>query len=208
MRMMALLCAPLLGCFSPDYGAIPIKCDADNPCPQGMVCGQGVCQSVPTSDAGGADAAADMSKAPTAGCASGNGAALAGNVSACPGAFSAGQARALCASGWHVCTAATGINLSACGALSGFFVADVPGYRLSDASINGCGGTINQDRLFFGCGKAQPYVFSAFMACSGFGSFVRWLRDGTSNQYWDLSAGYNLDQAVNHIAADGVLCCM
>jgi hypothetical protein len=208
MRLMIPPCVLFLGCFSPDYSAIPIKCDADNPCPQGQSCGQGVCQAANTVDGATlSDAASDLN-VPSNGCANGTGTATGNKAYACPGAFSSGQARSLCSFGWHVCNDATSINAVTCNALPGFFVAEVLGSRLNPPQNPSCSPTSVLNRLLFGCGFSASYTAYYAAGCSGFNRFIEWKTDGSTNQYWDLSAGHSIDKAINHVATDGVLCCL
>ncbi len=207
MRVLILPSALFLGCFSPDYSAIPIKCDADNPCPQGQSCGQGVCLSgAPTDGGTSADAASDLS-IPTNGCADGKGKSTGTKVYACPGTFGMGQARSLCSFGWHVCSDVTNVNIPNCQTLSGFFVSEVLGSRLSP-QVPTCGPTSVLNRLLFGCGMSTSYTANNGTGCAGFKDFIEWKVDGSTTPFWDLSAGNGLDKAVNHVATDGVLCCL
>lgn len=191
-----------LACFRPDLSKVVYACDEANPCPAG-VCVQNVCQAA---DAGttGADLAGSSGAdaGSKTGCTDGGG-TLFGAAWACSGAFGVGQARGLCAAGWHVCTDMTGIDLAACNMKPSFWAADVPASRQSGNSYV-CGPTVVYDRLFFGCGSANHVRSYLAATCSGLTMFVDC---SLMTMYWDCTAFHSLNQTVNKVASDGVLCC-
>ena len=120
----------IVGCYSPDLSPGRFRCTISTECPDGQVCTAGRCAD-PTADlAAPSDAAQppvdqarpqdqaqpDLATGPmtVAGCAQ-QGYALSEQVFACPGAFTAGQARTLCKAGHHLCgdVTADGNRLSA-----------------------------------------------------------------------------------------------
>ncbi len=198
MRTLSLITLCLFACFSPPKeGEIPIRCDADNPCPMGSTCNGGLCSGT-GGDAGvpdwgcaaGADAGTRLTVAP------------ASPVYACPGSFAQGQARALCSPGWRVCTQRDPVAASTCsaGGKPGFMLADVP--AALGTSFR-CQLTSLDERLFMGCGDCtiEP-CYLRTENCSGFQSAAR---DGKGG--FDFSKGHSLDKSINTNPQNGVLCC-
>lgn len=122
-----------------------------------------------------------------------------GTAYACPGAFTSGAGRQQCAQGWKVCTSATGIDQTKCDTLSGFFIADVPGF-LVGATEMCTASTVNS--LWFGCGGRQSSVRTATMQCGGFKKDMDCTASG-----WSCNMKHDLNQTSNSNATDGVLCC-
>ena len=199
MRTLFVLALSLVACFSrPSDGEIPVRCDADNPCPQGSTCVAGLCS--------GTGPGADLG-VPGWGCASGpsSGQLLttppAAPVYACPGAFAQGQARTLCSTGWQVCTTRDPIPPATCtGFKPGFMIADAPA---AFSTMYRCQLTSLDERLFMGCGDCtiEP-CYQRTENCNGFQTAAR---DGKAG--FDFSKGHNLDKAINTNPQNGVLCC-
>lgn len=200
IRTIPILIA--VACFRPDVSKIVYSCDESNPCPAGT-CVDNVCRVVDGS-APGPDLAGPASgdAGSKTGCADGAGIQF-GAAWACSGAFSVGAARALCAPGWHVCTDATGIDLTACNARPNFWAADVLGSRQTTTYYL-CGPTVVADRLLYGCGAAQHVRNFITALCSGFTIFVDC---SAVTNYWDCTAFHSLNQTINKVSTDGVLCC-
>ncbi len=196
------LAGPLGACFNPDLSQITFLCDPSQPeCPDGQSCIDNRCVT-PGADLGGTDGGGDLGPGPTSGCAAGSGSAV-GAAYACPGGFAAGKARQLCASGWRVCTKSTGIDQTACGKLSGFFIAEVPAYYTGNPGNESCG-TGNNNMLWYGCGSRQSGVRQGARSCQG---FVELLDCRTATGVTCSSGGQSLDTTVDSSSADGVLCC-
>ena len=199
MRTLGLIALLLSACFSrPADGVIPIRCDVDNPCPEGSTCSGGLCS--------GTGPAADLGVS-SWGCASGPGTGQLltsppqSPVYACPGTFGQGQARALCSTGWQVCTQRDPIPALTCTGLKpGFLLADVPA---AFGTTLRCQLTSLDERLFMGCGDCttEP-CYLRVESCNGFQTAAR---DGKGG--FDFSKGHNLDKAINSNPQNGVLCC-
>jgi hypothetical protein len=148
-------------------------------------------QSVPT-DGGSSDLPA------VSGCARGGGTPL-GSAYACPGTFGSGSGSKQCAQGWKVCTSAAGIDLTQCDALSGFFIADVPGFWTGTTEM--CTAS-TANSLWFGCGGKQMLVRTAMVQCGGFKKNMECRATG-----WNCNMKHEINQTSNSNAEDGVLCC-
>lgn len=208
-RRSSILLTFLAGCFNPDPAKIIVSCDPMQPeCPTGQVCIENRC--APPSDAaapnpgsgdlGGTDSGlADLAQ--DSGCAAGGGTRL-GTAFACPGTFSSGTARQRCAKGYKVCTSATGIDLTTCATLSGFFVADVPAYWMGTMGNETCG-TSGITPMWYGCGNGSglSIVRDGVRRCAGFPRVLEC--KGT----WNCFSMHTLDTAENSAAKDGLLCC-
>jgi hypothetical protein len=143
-----------------------------------------------------------MTSSPPSGCADGS-KNVVGVAYACAGGFAVGQARQLCAAGWHVCTKATGLSLTACNTLSGFFVADVPA-SYQGASMNDTCGTGSASLVWYGCGSRMTGVRGG-NGCQG---FSQWLDcNATSVSCANIIAMRSLDTTGDSATSDGVLCC-
>lgn len=197
----------LAACVRPDENLIKIICgDGQPPCPEGKSCVAGFCAGAvdaAVTDDAATDASMTTDQAssmpdlrPVQGCASGTGVALGAMASACPGAFSAGQARQRCATGWSLCTQASKVDLAAAASLQGFFVADQPAYWSGTKDIETCGTSLG-NQLLYGAGTGGR---AGTAKCGGF-MVVRDVETG-----WSTSNG-SLDNAANTNAKDGVLCC-
>lgn len=199
-------------CFNPDYSKVTVLCSAADPsCPDGQVCVDNICVvAAGTADGSAADLSqldggetADMSI--QSGCAKGGGRSVgkAGSlVFACPGTFAMGQARQQCAAGWSVCSKADPVNLTACDALSGFFVADVPAFWLTNMSNETCG-TALVNQQWYGCGSKQMNVRTG-KGCQGFQRTL----DCVFGSGWTCSnTKHSLETTMNEAPADGLLCC-
>lgn len=207
----ALLLTFLSGCFNPDPAKIVISCEPANPeCPPGQACVEGRCtapsdgavadQGVPdlaTTDSGTAD---DL--ATGTGCAAAGGTNL-GAAYACPGTFSSGGARSLCAAGYKICTSATGINVVTCATLAGFFAADVPAYWTGAVTNETCGRTTGSNALWYGCGNGSgsSMVRDGVKLCGGFPRLIEC--KGT----WACTSMHTIETTANTATKDGVLCC-
>ena len=142
------------------------------------------------------------------GCAAGGGKPL-GSAWACPGTFAKGAAESLCAADYALCSAATGIDLVACGALTGFFIAKVPGKRnLEPPAMAVCGaadGGAYLNPLWYGCGRidfAKDRTVNAQNPCGGFSQSLDCQVTGWTCTGSDISHAQNVS-----VPADGVLCC-
>ena len=89
-RPLASVCFLLAACFQ-SPGSIPIRCDLDNPCPEGQMCSQaGLCVALLPMDLA---TQPDQALA-SVGCAnSATGQKLSDRVWGCAGAFAVGGAR-------------------------------------------------------------------------------------------------------------------
>lgn len=205
----ALFLTLLSGCFNPDPAKIVVSCDPTQPeCPAGQVCIESRCV-LPTDAAFADQGVVDLSgvdSAPPdlaqgAGCTAGGGTKL-GTAYACPGAFSSGGARQRCAAGFKVCSNATGIDLTACAMLTGFFVADVPAYYTGTPSNESCGAS-GTTPLWYGCGNGGGLsaVRDGVKRCAGFPRVLECLGS------WNCYYMHTLDTVSNTAAKDGMLCC-
>lgn len=195
-RTLALV-ALLAACFQPADGKVPIRCDADNPCPDGQVCTAGLCAVEAPPDL----AITDMATIASVGCAASNGVKIGDQMWGCPGAFSIGQARSLCAKGWAVCTSLTSVDKTSCYARTAVFVADVPAYYPIPLGPIMCSTTTTPDRQFAACGTNGTAEYPS-SSCSG---FARFAVHGIAG--FDFSNGHSLDKAIGNTASNGVLCC-
>lgn len=195
-RTAAVFAALILsGCFDPDTSHLTILCDAARPeCPDGQSCINNRC--TPVGDVPDGGDTADMTLAE--GCTSGRGTQL-GSAYACPGAFAATFVKQRCAPSWKICTSATGIDLTKCDTLSGFFIADVPGSWTGTMEM--CTAS-NMNPIWFGCGGKQELVRTAMVQCGGFPKSMECRATG-----WSCNAKQDLNQTENTNASDGVLCC-
>lgn len=196
-RSLASVCVLLAACFQ-SPGSIPIRCDLDNPCPEGQICGQaGLCvASLPMDLATQPDQALA-----SVGCAnSATGQKLSDRVWGCAGAFAVGGARALCSQGWAVCMNPGDLEPNACAdSVPSFFIGDAPAYRPMTTSF--CGTTTIYTRWFGGCGNSL-IASRLETACNSFLKFVPDKGGG-----FDFSAGHSIDKTANSNPLVGVLCC-
>lgn len=203
MRLTTTLILCFAGCFS-EPSAPEIKCDANNPCSEGFFCdGNSSCQPV-ASDMAGSSSGSDASMASL--CRSGQGTAI-GAAWACPGMCAAGSCGSLCASGSSVCTRSDGIDMVAASNLTGFFLADVPGYYFPPTRTDtSCGGNVaTAAPIMFGVGKNQQYVTeNAAKNCAG---FTKSADCGASPRIASCSAPWNVSTITIHAAQNGVICC-
>lgn len=175
-----IIALALVGCFNPDYSKVSYTCDEFHGCPQETVCYQGICRYPWQIPIQAADGGADQSvmvmvdAAPASGCATGGGVRLSQDAWACPGLFTPGKVRAVCAAGYGVCKDASHIDLTACQRVTGFYIADVRGrdQRLDctkDANAVKCDYQNQQESpLWFGCGAGLTYTPKCLRGCSGF----------------------------------------
>lgn len=200
MRIPTLAIASFLAsaCFQPSDGTTPVRCDAQNTCPDGQVCQAGLC----TADIDLGQAVADMAAVASVGCANAaKSQKLTDRVFACAGGFGVGEARKLCAGGWAICQDMLDLSQSACEALRPFFIADVPAYRPSVQVF--CGATTLYQRMFGGCGSVPPFNGLVLdTSCTKFRIFAVDKSEG-----YDFSSGHSLDKAISTDSAKGVLCC-
>lgn len=206
---LALFVVSLAGCFNPDLSNTIISCEPAQPeCPEGKTCIDNRCVAPPdadipdqsATDMSGVDgSAADMATA--SGCAAGGGTKL-GAAFACAGTFSSGGARGQCASGYKICTDAAGIDLTTCGTLSGFFVADVPAFFTGTSMNESCGRSATNS-LWYGCGNGSGLSMArdGVRDCSGFPRVLECR--GT----WNCFNMHMIEMTSNSAAKDGVLCC-
>lgn len=193
-------------CYKPDLSGFAYTCDEVNPyCPDGLECISGKCLPPGTTPAGdGGPAGPTDGLMAAAGCRSGMGYVLGPTAFACPGPFNRQQnpsASQLCATGYRLCTNATGIDLSRCKTLNGFFGVPINVRR------TGSGLTCGQDQnnpYFAGCGRDRSTVdaFAMGQSCMGFDQAVD-CRDDTA---WGCFS-YDINQIDQTSSGDGVLCC-
>ena len=199
-RSLASALCFLAACFQ-SPGSIPIRCDLDNPCPDGQQCSAaGLCA---------ASSPADLATQPdqalaSVGCAnSSTGQKLSDRVWGCAGAFAVGGARALCSQGWAVCKDFGDLTATQCENTVSFYIADAPAYRVGTNPLI-CGATTIYQKWFGGCGAIPPFMGTIFDAtCS---PFRHWVVDPGSNGY-SFAAGHSIDKAANTNPLTGVLCC-
>ena len=198
-RTLVTVASLLAGCFQPADTRVPIRCDADNPCPAQQVCQAGLCGFGPqpdlsvSSDMDGPDMTIS-----SVGCAS-SGTKIGDRMWGCPGPFAIGQARSLCAGGWTVCKSVADVDLPACHSQSTVFIADVPAYQPS-AGVLMCATTTAFQRLFAACGTTGTVLLTS--SCSGFDRFA------IDKQYgFDFANGHTIDKAIGTTSNNGVLCC-
>ena len=198
-RTLAIAVCLLAACFRPSDGTTPIRCDSQNPCPDGQSCQAGLCAAAMDLGAAGSDMAATAS----VGCANAaSGQKLTDRVWACPGAFGMGEARNLCAVGWAVCKDLLDLAPAACEAGPNFFIADVPAYRPGTNPIV-CATTTIYQRFLGGCGAVPPFSGVTFdSTCTKFRNFA-------VDQYggYDFRQGHSIDKAISTSPQNGVLCC-
>lgn len=194
-RTLAVVALLFAACFQPADGRVPIRCDSENPCPDGQGCIAGLCGFGPPDLA---TAAPDMATIASVGCAGSNGIKIGDRMWGCPGAFGMGQARSLCATGWTVCTSLSDLDKSACNSQTALFIADIPAYRPSTTLI--CASTTIYQRLFAACASTMHIELQE--SCSGFFRFA-------VDQYagFNFSNGHALDKAISTTPTNGVLCC-
>lgn len=193
-RTLALVAILFAACFQSADGRVPIRCDADNPCPDGQVCRIGLCAFEEAPDL----AISDMATVASVGCAASNGVKIGNLIWGCPGVFGLGQARSLCAKGWTVCKSLSAADRTACEAQISLFIADIPAHRPSTALV--CSPTTIYQRLFAACASTMSLGMTE--ACGG---FYRFAIDQTAG--FDFSNGHSLDKAIGNTPTNGVLCC-
>lgn len=199
--LLVLFTGPLAACFNPDLSQITFLCDPSQPeCPDGQSCIANRCVAA-GADLGATEDGGDLGPLPASGCADGSRGAV-GAAYACPGGFAAGAARQLCASGWRLCTQSAGIDQTACGKLSGFFVADVAASYQGNPGNESCSTGSNQ--LWYGCGSRQTGVRQGARRCQG---FVNLLDCRTATGVTCSSGSQSIDTTADSSTADGVLCC-
>jgi hypothetical protein len=196
----AIVVVLAVGCYNPQN--VTILCPSTSPeCPPGQVCRAEVCVSADldmaqTSDSGSPDLAAGAKY-----CRDGLGKPLGPKAEACSGTFAKGGAASLCDTGYAPCVAATaaGIDLAACAALPGAYVADVGAYWVADRQLGEKCGTAVNNQLLYGCGggSSRPGV----QLCAGLPRVVEIGSNG-----WTGGDG-SLAQVANTDPAQGVLCC-
>lgn len=156
-------------------------------------------------DGSGADGPDLMSMA--SGCAD-NGGVLVGSAWACPGKFSAGQARALCKSKWSVAVDASKVDLAACNKISGFFASSVVGKWVPPwgSAVTCMAGGMFDNKILFGCGGASgtDYQPDSTAMCSGFFRAVNC--PAPSNSWTCPPTMGDIDHAATSVSTDGVLC--
>lgn len=199
-----------VGCYRPDLSNTVFRCTAESPqCPEAHACIDGFCR--PTgqqTDQGSGDGGASQTDMKS-GCSSGTGFAV-GRAYACPGTFAMGGAATLCASGWTPCTSATGIDLTACSQLSGFFLADVLGRRKLEAAADSiCGApTTTQNVLaIYGCGQLKQGIHKANNVCQGFDRLNDCVETSIKCYPMIGKPADSLSKVENLAAGDGVVCC-
>jgi len=196
-RSLAGACLLFVACFRVDSASIPVRCDADNPCPDGLRCGEaGICISASPQDMA---TPADQALA-SVGCVTG-GQKLSDRVWACPGTFGMGAARSLCTQGWSVCNDTADLDPTYCASISSFFIGDLPAYRPGTNPLV-CGTTTVGQRLFGGCGSPPFPCVTLTSTCTNFRNFAL-----DQNGGFNFNAGHSLDKAINTNPAAGVLCC-
>lgn len=199
MRSLLPITLSLLSCFS-EPQTPQVRCDDSHLCASGT-CRDGLCvDSVDNVDAAVSDGLSPPDALTPNGCVAMG--AQVGKAFCCTGSFTAGQARAKCASGYEPCKQATSVDLVACGKLAGFCVAEVPAHDFGGGGPITCGvdpGTANRD--WAGCGKKATY--SQAGSCGGFSQVLR-CQPGSD---WDCFGGHALDKTIYTSTADGVLCC-
>ena len=204
-RALLAVAACVMGCFHEPQNP-SLKCDENNPCPDQMACIANLCTAPAPDDMAQADMS-DGSSASSAGCAADNGSVVGPGVEACAGACAQGECDKLCGQGWHVCKDAAGIDLALLKALSGFYVADVPGNWFDPVrSQVSCGlATTPAKPVFFGGGKPQANVTdNPARPCS---SFTQSADCGTSPLTFVCAAPYDFSHLANTNPNNGVLCC-
>lgn len=200
----------LAGCSIPDPTQVPLRCDQDNPCPDGRRCLEdGECSAPPDMQAISPDASVvpdlttmsppDMAEAN--GCKDGNGTRLGAGQWRCPGAFGGAnpKASALCSTGYVVCAALDAAALQVCNGLTGFFASSVIGSR-RDGTPYGTSQCDQRElhKVVFGCGNGRV----ASMACSGFDKLV-----DCNEQIATWTCDTTIDGTQQKNALNGVLCC-
>lgn len=197
-RSLASACLLFVACFRVDSASIPVRCDADNPCPDGLRCGEvGICISAAPQDMA---TPADQALA-SVGCVTG-GQKLSDRVWACPGTFGIGAARSLCTQGWSVCKDTADLDPNYCASIASFFIGDLPAYKLADKPLD-CASTTIYQRLFGGCGQCNSFPCATIpSSCTKFQNLAVDQSGG-----FDFGMGHSLDKAINKNPAAGVLCC-
>lgn len=203
-RTLSLTFLAYSSCFNPDLSKVTIVCPSglSSDCPAGQVCQQGTCSVAADLSASLADLAGDLAggkdgPAALAGCKQGGARAVGAKARACPGAFPTGGAAGQCSDGAVPCATYASVDAAACGALAGFFVADVPAYFFGSQSNETCGTSV-ANQMLYGCGTAGR---AGVQRCMGFLRAI------------DLGAGFassngTLAQLGNQDPANGVLCCL
>lgn len=199
LHLCIALCLPMMSCFNPDLTKRTIRCDAENPCPDGLSCVNSLCMAPSAAvDASSADLGApDLTPMGQSGCADGKGTYL-GAAWACPGVFGGTNPSPSqrCAIGWIPCSTATGIDLPSCKGLPGFFVSSFVG-RNNNGSIVSCMAPNGSNRGIFGCGSGgapeQP--------CMGFDQALVCV----TSPDWTCSDQF--EQTRSNNSKNGVLCC-
>lgn len=192
--------ALLISCFDSDTTGVPVKCDEANPCPSTSECKAGICEAASPVDMSASDGATQPDMTMSGPCKNGSEQVL-GTAVACEGL---GKWQDVCGIDYQVCKDTTGLSVTTCNLLPGFFVADVPGYFTGvNRSSPSCGASV-LNPLFYGCGtKARTYVAETpANQCSGFN---RNLECGGARP-WQCS-NTNIDTLSNTAAGDGYLCC-
>jgi hypothetical protein len=190
-----------VSCFSPDPLKRTIRCDTENPCPDGLSCQSSLCV-----DPSGSDGSTntpdlgppDLTPVGTSRCADGGGTSL-GAAWACPGTFGGPNPSASkrCAMGSVPCGNGNGINQMLCKSLPGFFVGSYVGRHTSGATVT-CMMASGGNRGIFGCGTGGAMQQTA---CMG---FEQALICATTTE-WQCAD--MIDQVRNDNANNGVLCC-
>lgn len=146
----------LAACFSEPDRAV-IRCDADHPCPAGLVCMNQICGAGTSGDLGTPGGEMDLS--PAYGCTVPNGRAI-GRAWACPTpTLAKGQAAGLCAQGFKLCTSGADVMADpACKTLATFHAAELIGTTNGSPDNAQCQSTANAFQVFYGCGRVQLNV--------------------------------------------------
>lgn len=201
LHLLRVLPLFVMSCFSPDPARRTLRCDAENPCPDGLSCRSSLCVDDNGSDGstGGSDlGSSDLGPSGSSRCEGGGGTAV-GAAWACPAVFggSSPPASTRCAAGSVPCATGTGIDLSRCKTLPGFFASTFVGRHTSGATVT-CMSPNGNNRGVFGCGTGGA---TQGTACSGFDQA---LICATSS---DWLCADQLEQTRNSNPGNGVLCC-
>lgn len=197
-----LLILPLftVSCFSPDPTKRTLRCDGENPCPDGLSCVNGLCGEAGTDGSTNNSDLGDVDLKPNANsrCADKHGTQV-GAAWACPATFGGSNpvASARCAAGSVPCSNGAGIDFTRCKMLPGFFASTYVGRHTNGATVT-CMFPNGNSRGIFGCGTGAATQGNA---CSGFDQA---LICATSS---DWVCQDQLDQTRNNNASNGVLCC-
>lgn len=206
MRRLLLVSIFSFACSIPSPESVPLRCDPDNPCPEGRTCQAGMC-SVPLDDHDLGTSSGMDSGLPDAsevsGCKAANGRRLGANQWACSGAFGdSGKPKAseLCATGFTVCPQLDSAALAACNSMAGFWASPIIGSR-RDTATPGTGQCDQREimAVVYGCGMSG---LAASMACNGYSRLI-----DCNSQLGVWICGTTIDATTSRNASNGVLCC-